>query len=351
MFEELYDKNNLFRKKYLNNLVNRFSNASLQVEGVNGDLSDTLQAMNIYQQTQAIEYAFDFPKDEKLNVGTIKEIENMVTGGEIDNFRTTKAEVIGSNVPRSKAGMIYMDIYTLLDNYYNVWKDLDPFLREAYFHIRFLHIHPFEDGNGRVARILLIRNLCANGGIPCVITKQVKDEYCQYIENNDTVGLAEFLRKLSNNEMNTMINIYKSLDEKKLIYDNNMNDKQEYEYNLLIGKKQELKKEYPLLRDITSLIRLFKAASIKLEQFENLNITKISKLEQIIDKNNDDQAIYYEDQRIMVIKLSDSEKVFKIIQVGNELIYKIDDQSVFADEFDYELKNVKNVNKIKTLLK
>lgn len=154
MFDELYDNKNIFRKKYMENLINRFTNASLGVEGVNGDLADTMQAMNIYQQTQALEYALSIKKDERLNVNDIKTIEDLLTGGEINNFRTTQAIVYGSNIPRSKATNIYMDLYVLFDNYYNVWKDLDPFLREAYFHIRFLHIHPFEDGNGRTARVL-----------------------------------------------------------------------------------------------------------------------------------------------------------------------------------------------------
>lgn len=42
---------------------------------------------------------------------------------------------------------IYPYLYSLIDNYYNVWNLLDPFLREAMFHINFMRIHPFEDEN------------------------------------------------------------------------------------------------------------------------------------------------------------------------------------------------------------
>ena len=59
-----------------------------------------------------------------------------------------------------------MEMYQLFDNYYNIWNELDPYLREAMFHIKFLQIHPFEDGNGRTARIILIRNLCADSSEP-----------------------------------------------------------------------------------------------------------------------------------------------------------------------------------------
>jgi len=339
MFKELYEPG-VFKEKYFPNLVNRFSNASLGVEGVEGSYADTMQAMNIYQQTQAIEYAFSIPKDQMLNVGIIKEIEKIITGDEIENFRTTQAEVVGSKVRRTKPNMIYMEIYTLLDNYYNIWKDLDPFLREAYFHIKFLHIHPFEDGNGRNARILLIRNLCANGQVPCVITKDVKDEYCSYIENNDAEGLAKFFKKISKKEMNTMINMYRSLNEKGLIKENLFTERQEKEYARLTNSK--IKNEYKsqALRDVNNLIKLFKATSIKDNNYDNLEIAGLYKMQQIIDPINNDKIVYYEDSRIMVIYLSNSDKVFKIYQEGTELIYIINDSVVLQEEFDYYLKNV-----------
>ena len=53
----------------------------------------------------------------------------------------------------------------------------EVFLKEAQNHIRLLHIHPFQDGNGRISRIILIRNLLFQNRVPCVITKELKSEY------------------------------------------------------------------------------------------------------------------------------------------------------------------------------
>lgn len=235
---ELYNQKCLFRQIYLSNLINRFTNASLSVEGVERSLSDPYQAMQIYYQSKALEYVFDLPQNEQLTLGNIKEIEKIITNEELQNFRTTQAEVYGSSIPRTKPQNIYMSLYQLFDNYYNIWCDLDPFYKEALFHIRFLHIHPFEDGNGRTARILLIRNLCANNQIPCVITKETKSEYCQYIENNDPEGLANFLRRLSEKELEIMLNIYNDLNQKGLIESNNMTEAQQIEYqNCKVLKK------------------------------------------------------------------------------------------------------------------
>lgn len=350
MFDELYDKKSVFRKKYMENLINRFTNASLGVEGVNGDLTDTMQAINIYQQTQALEYAFSIKVDENININNIKEIENILTGGEISNFRTTRADVYGSKVPRSKPAYIYMDLYTLFDNYYNIWKDLDPFLREAYFHIRFLHIHPFEDGNGRAARILLIRNLCANKQVPCVITKETKSEYCSYIENNDAEGLATFFKKISDKELNTILNLYKILDSKGLIKENKMTKKQEKEYNKLIGQKNsENEKNFPL-RNVENLISLFKHSQLPKETSDELQKIGLCRFERILDDNSGDVAIYYEDNRVMSISVKDDLRYFKIIQKVDKLYFEIDGIEVLPQEFEYEL-NHQQVSSINTEIK
>ena len=161
----------------------------------------------------------------------ICEVANLVSGGEVSDFRTTRAEVNGSNIERSKASMIRNDLYYLIEDYnYSISQaknDKERFEEEAKFHIRFLHIHPFEDANGRTARILLTYNLSKNNLAPCIITMDRKREYCDYIENTDIKSLARLFEELSKEELSTMIAIYKDLDNKRLIPGNIMSDEQE----------------------------------------------------------------------------------------------------------------------------
>lgn len=355
MFNEIYDKKGLFHKVYIDNLTNRFTNASLGVEGVEGNLADTIQAINIYNQTMAIEYALKLPRDEKLTVQNIKNIIDCLTGGEVTNFRTTQAEIYGSNVPRSKAKNIYMDLYTLFDNYYNVWSDLDPYLREAYFHIKFLHIHPFEDGNGRTARILLFRNLCATSQLPCIITKEVKSEYCSYIENSDYEGLANFFKRISDKELITMLNIYKNLNDKGLIKENNMNERQKREYNRILGYQslEENQKIYPL-RKIETIKKIFKYGVLDNNANNQLSTNKLVNMKEIFDLNSGDKAFYYENSKSMIIKIINDERVFSVQQVVNDLKYEIDGEQKYDQEFEAELnyqtmKRKKNKTKTKKL--
>ena len=42
------------------------------------------------------------------------------------------------------------------------------------FHVRFEQIHPFQDGNGRVGRLIMFKECLANGIVPFIITEELK---------------------------------------------------------------------------------------------------------------------------------------------------------------------------------
>jgi fido (protein-threonine AMPylation protein) len=78
---------------------------------------------------------------------------------------------------------------------------LDPFLKCAWLQWAFLRIHPFEDGNGRVSRILSSLPLLKEHLPPVVVSskKEVKQLYFDALraadEDGDVRRLASFLRR------------------------------------------------------------------------------------------------------------------------------------------------------------
>ena len=67
------------------------------------------------------------------------------------------------------------------------------------FHYRFECIHPFQDGNGRVGRLLLFKECLRTGIVPFIITDDLKAFYYRGLQNwetergylRDTCGLAQ----------------------------------------------------------------------------------------------------------------------------------------------------------------
>ena len=69
-----------------------------------------------------------------------------------------------------------------------------PIIIAATFHYRFVRIHPFDDGNGRMARLLMNMILIKHGYTVAIIPIEERDQYIQTLEQADkNEDLAEFI--------------------------------------------------------------------------------------------------------------------------------------------------------------
>lgn len=112
-------------------------------------------------------------RKEWFNVGDYKKMPNEVGGTATCEPENVKTEIAG-----------LLEKYNALQN-----KSLDDILA---FHVDFEHIHPFQDGNGRVGRLLMFKECLANDIVPFVIDDEHKLFYYRGIKEWGNV--KEYLR-------------------------------------------------------------------------------------------------------------------------------------------------------------
>ncbi len=77
--------------------------------------------------------------------------------------------------------------------------NVNPIILAALFHYRFIRIHPFDDGNGRVARILMNFILMQFGYPPVIIKTEDKENYYAVLRLADAGELEPFIEYITEN--------------------------------------------------------------------------------------------------------------------------------------------------------
>ena len=134
--------------------VNHFRCIDLAIEGANTKLSESF----IKQLHYILKTGTTDAMKSWFKVGDYKMIENEVGGSE-----TVKPEDVATEMKalladyNSRSEITFDDI-------------LD-------FHVRFESIHPFQDGNGRVGRLIMFKECLKHNIVPFIITEELKMFY------------------------------------------------------------------------------------------------------------------------------------------------------------------------------
>jgi Fic family protein len=85
------------------------------------------------------------------------------------------------------------------------YADQNPLLVSAWLHHRFTQIHPFQDGNGRVARVLATMVLLKAGLLPLVVDRDRRPEYLEALESADRGSLDKLVTLFAGLEKNAIL--------------------------------------------------------------------------------------------------------------------------------------------------
>ena len=142
-------------------------------EAINVD--DIVETVNHFR---CIDYIIDHAED-KLSESFIKQIHQILKSGTSDSKKDWFVVGDYKRLPNEVGGMdtcppkeVHQKITALLSEYNAIKrKTLEDILD---FHVRFELIHPFQDGNGRVGRLIMFKECLANSIIPFIITDELK---------------------------------------------------------------------------------------------------------------------------------------------------------------------------------
>ena len=134
----------------------------------------------------AFDYMFSLLKSNDITEENILTIHRLLYCG-IDLeaagvYRTEPVMVSGSNYPVSAPGEIESNMKQFIIWLKNERKKYHPIIFAAELHRRFVFIHPFLDGNGRTARLLMNTALIQTGYLPCVISPYIRSHYISALE-------------------------------------------------------------------------------------------------------------------------------------------------------------------------
>jgi Fic family protein len=120
--------------------------------------------------------------EETLTESFIKELHSILKNGTSDSTKEWFAVGEYKRMPNEVGGNetvlpenVHNEMKTLLKEYNS--KKQKRFEDILDFHQKFENIHPFQDGNGRIGRLIMFKECLANGFVPFIITEELKMFY------------------------------------------------------------------------------------------------------------------------------------------------------------------------------
>ncbi len=221
-------------------------------------------------------------------------------------------------------------------NWYNKnMETFHPVHLAAEFHYRFVCIHPFDDGNGRVARLLMNYILLRNNYPPVIIKSEDKETYLTALQKADTgdvVSLIEYIEKQSIWSLELSIKAANGED---------------------IDELGDIEKEIEILKkDRLTITKIFKTPKVSFEIIKHIFDDLWTPLNKVLNKFDDFFAesgneTYIDNLKLVKIKTIPS-PIFNPARLLADKEVVVKKYEMFG--LDLEEKKIKNISWSKKML-
>ena len=190
----------------------------LESKKVNGEhfLDDVIETRNSLELFDEVINTLNKPLDKYLLWDWHRILKKGSIDDEIGNIGRWKKyenKLLNTDLKLCEPNLVENNIFNLLEDWKESKKDIFAI---ANFHQRFEHIHPFQDGNGRIGRFIILIQ-CIENNVDLIA---IDDEYNK--EYRNALYIAQ-----TTNDINPLVEVFtkcqKRLDEKLEDYLNVIN--------------------------------------------------------------------------------------------------------------------------------
>ena len=176
------------------------------LEGITVGGKSLKEHLEVINHENAIQFLEDLIKDkEPISEWNIKNIHQLILRGIDDKnagkYREKNVRITGAEHIPPDYLMVRELMEKLISNY-KEWDKYHPIIKASLLHGEFVKIHPFIDGNGRTARLLMNLSLMNSGYLPIIIKKEDRLVYYNALDKAHTTNdYTDFIKIINDLEI------------------------------------------------------------------------------------------------------------------------------------------------------
>lgn len=163
----------------------------------------------------AFEKIFALYREKKMTESIVKDLHSLfyarIDKVEAGKYRRVNAFITGSRYPLPKPALLQRRMAAFVKQIGDYRKNLHPIHTAALIHKEFVFIHPFIDGNGRLARLLMNLSLLQEGYLIAIIPPVLRAEYIRHLEaaHEKEDGFVQFIAEAVRETQKDYLRIFK----------------------------------------------------------------------------------------------------------------------------------------------
>ena len=164
------------------NTLTIFETKAVLEDGIIVDGKSLREHLDVVGHAQAIRYLEELVNEKApLTSRVLKELHNLILRGQDPEnagcYRRINVLISGANHTQPSADLIPEAMEHFFDWYEKSARELHPLERAARVHADFVNIHPFKDGNGRMARLIMNLEIMKAGYPTLILPVESRPSY------------------------------------------------------------------------------------------------------------------------------------------------------------------------------